>query len=167
MLRRFLLILILLPALLSQAHARPPSPVDGGPAANAPGTPPAAADDTAGGNPADSLERKADLPPLPLAFVRQKTQAPEAKPPASELAGTFAVSAGETLRTALSRWTVAAGWTLVWDAPNDYSLSAGASFTGEIVPAITQIMESLQANGAPFGAEVFLGNRVVRVIRNR
>ncbi len=98
-------------------------------------------------------------PPVPTA--------PAPTPAPAAMAETYAVSPGETLRTALTRWTAAGGWELVWDAPNDYTLSAGAGFGGGLVPAVTQLMESLRANGAPFGAELFEGNRVVRVTRNR
>ena len=80
---------------------------------------------------------------------------------------TYRVSAGETLRTALTRWTSGSGWDLVWDAPNDDSLSAAAEVPGGLTEAVTQLMESLRANGAPFGADVWQGNQVIRVTRNR
>lgn len=47
-----------------------------------------------------------------------------ARPPAAT--AIYRVSAGESLKSALGRWSQAAGWELVWDASSDYSLSAAA-----------------------------------------
>lgn len=77
------------------------------------------------------------------------------------------VVAGETLRAVLDRWSTSAGWHLVWDAAADYSMSAPATFAGGFPEAVSQLMESLKSNGAPFGAELYAGNRVVRIMRVR
>jgi hypothetical protein len=79
----------------------------------------------------------------------------------------FTVNPGETLRGVLTRWADASGWQVVWEASNDYSLSAPASFPSDFREATTRLMESLQSNGAPFGAELYNANRVVRVTRVR
>jgi hypothetical protein len=80
---------------------------------------------------------------------------------------TYTVAPGETLRAVLTRWADASGWRLVWEPTQDYVLSAPASFSGSFREASTQIMESLKHNGAPFGAELYTGNRVLRVTQVR
>lgn len=80
---------------------------------------------------------------------------------------TYTVAPGETLRAVLTRWADASGWQLVWEPSQDYSLSAPASFPGDFPAAAGRLMESLQGNGAPFGAELYNGNRVIRVTRVR
>jgi hypothetical protein len=80
---------------------------------------------------------------------------------------TYTMAPGETLRSVLTRWADASGWQVVWEASNDYSLSAPASFPSDFREATTRLMESLQSNGAPFGAELYNANRVVRVTRVR
>jgi hypothetical protein len=80
---------------------------------------------------------------------------------------TYTMAPGETLRTVLTRWADASGWQVVWEASHDYSLSAPARFVGDFREATTRLMESLQSNGAPFGAELYNANRVVRVTRVR
>jgi len=118
---------------------------------------------------ADPAPSEIAAAPAPAAAppVSPVPAAPAPTPVLAAPAETYAVSPGETLRTALTRWTATGGWELVWDAPNDYTLGAGAGFGGGLIPAVTRLMESLRANGAPFGAELFEGNRVVRVTRNR
>lgn len=154
-----------------------------------------AAATTGGAGSADAAASETAPPPPNAGTVRKKPPSPDADPAPSEAtiatataaahstppvpaapaptpapaapAETYAVFPGETLRTALTRWTATGGWELVWEAPNDYTLGAGAGFGGGLIPAVTQLMESLRANGAPFGAELFEGNHVVRVTRNR
>jgi hypothetical protein len=85
----------------------------------------------------------------------------------SEAPAPYTVAPGETLRTVLTRWTAASGWQLVWEAPNDYTLSATASFPGSLEQAATRLMEAVHHAGAPFGARMAYGNRVLRVTRVR
>ncbi len=77
---------------------------------------------------------------------------------------TFLVSAGETLHHVLYRWATGAGWSLVWEPANDYTLSAGASFHGDLKESLRSLMESLRAGGAPYGVELWAANRIVRVV---
>ena len=136
--------------------------------ANGPGgAAPADGDDD--GSPIPAKPEKEAIANVKLADATPAYAAKSSKPVhvALDTGQTYRVSAGETLRTALTRWTSGSGWDLVWDAPNDYSLSAAAEFHGGLTEAVTQLMESLRANGAPFGADVWQGNQVIRVTRNR
>jgi hypothetical protein len=93
--------------------------------------------------------------------------APAAPLPPSDVPSPYTVAPGETLRAVLTRWTAASGWQLVWEAPNDYTLSATASFPGSLEQAATRLMEAVHSAGAPFGARMAYGNRVLRVTRVR
>jgi hypothetical protein len=99
------------------------------------------------------------------AQVRSTPPTPSA--PLSEAPAPYTVAPGETLRTVLTRWTAASGWQLVWEAPNDYTLSATASFPGSLEQAASGLMEAVHSAGAPFGAHMAYGNRVLRVTRVR
>ena len=123
--------------------------------------------DNGGGNPAGPTGYQPSAPNAKLAAAGYAPKASEPVRLSMDASASYAVSAGETLRSALARWTSGSGWELVWDAPNDYSLSAAAEFHGGLTEAVTQLMESLRANGAPFGADIWQGNQVIRVTRNR
>lgn len=93
---------------------------------------------------------------------------PDPTPISADIGPPFSVARGESLRAALTRWAGASGWTLVWDASSDYALGADAEFPGgDLKQAVSKLMESLKSNGAPYGAEMWTGNRVVRVTRVR
>lgn len=104
--------------------------------------------------------------PLKTAFTAhhiQESKRSPLRPPAT----TWSVTAGETLRTVLERWAHTADWRLVWDAPADYSLAASDTFGGDLEGAVGALMTAMRDNGAPFGVELFRGNRVIRVVRVR
>lgn len=92
---------------------------------------------------------------------------PGSKTPPQLPLPTYTISPGETLRSVLTRWTKDDGWGLVWEPSNDFVLAAGATFGGDMKVAITGLMESLRDNGAAYGAELYNGNRIVRVVRVR
>jgi hypothetical protein len=163
--KKHLLIFSILLAVSAPTHARCRRPVASAPAQTDPAPDAAFAKRENEPKPAEiSPFRNADeSPPVPRS-APDAASAKESDPPRS-LA--FAVSPGESLRAALARWTESAGWTLVWDASSDYSLSAAAVFPGDMRQAVAALMESLKGNGAPFGAEIWTGNRVVRVTKVR
>ena len=114
------------------------------------------------------------LSPTPMSVVTSKrivttaSASPVfAEPMTAKPTGFYIVSANETLRTILARWAASSTdrWTLVWDAPSDYSVSADANYTGGLVDAVSQLFADLSSNGAPFGVEVYDGNHVIRVTR--
>lgn len=125
-------------------------------------------------SPARGAVGRADAPPP--AEPELGTDAPSATAPATDtkpptpvaLKPDYAVAPGETLRAVLARWAEADGWQLAWDAGNDYALDAAARFPGgDLERAVTQLLEALQRNGAPYGASLAAGNRVIRVTRVR
>lgn len=72
--------------------------------------------------------------------------------------------ADKTLQNALARWSIAAGWQLFWELPQDYSVEAAASINGSFEDAITAVTNSLQQNDVPVSAIFFEGNRVLRIV---
>ncbi len=72
--------------------------------------------------------------------------------------------ADKTLQNALARWSIAAGWQMFWELPQDYSVEAAASINGSFEDAITAVTTSLQQNDVPVSAIFFEGNRVLRIV---
>ncbi len=72
--------------------------------------------------------------------------------------------ADKTLQNALARWSIAAGWQMFWELPQDYSVEATASINGSFEDAITAVITSLQQNDVPVSAIFFEGNRVLRIV---
>lgn len=75
------------------------------------------------------------------------------------------IKQNDTLRSTLQAWTAEAGWQLVWDFPWDYGMSAGASFSGPLDVAVEQVINHLHYDaGKPIGAQISMGNKVIRII---
>jgi hypothetical protein len=72
--------------------------------------------------------------------------------------------ADKTLQNALARWSLTAGWQLVWELPQDISIEAAASINGSFDDAVTAIANSMQSSETPIIAIFFEGNRVLRII---
>lgn len=72
--------------------------------------------------------------------------------------------ADKTLQNALARWSIAAGWQMFWELPQDYSVEAAASINGSFEDAITAVTNSLQQNNVAVSAIFFEGNRVLRIV---
>ena len=72
--------------------------------------------------------------------------------------------ADKTLQNALARWSIAAGWQMFWELPQDFSVEAAASINGSFEDAITAVTNSLQQNDVPVSAIFFEGNRVLRIV---
>jgi hypothetical protein len=72
--------------------------------------------------------------------------------------------ADKTLQNALARWSLTAGWQLVWELPQDISIEAAASINGSFEDAVTAIANSMQSSETPIIAMFFEGNRVLRII---
>ncbi|MFT5590381.1 MAG: hypothetical protein ACI9ZF_002566 [Bradyrhizobium sp.] len=72
--------------------------------------------------------------------------------------------ADKTLQNALARWSLTAGWQLIWELPQDISIEAAASVNGSFEDAVTALANSLQSSETPITAIFFEGNRVLRII---
>jgi hypothetical protein len=72
--------------------------------------------------------------------------------------------ADKTLQNAIARWSLTAGWQLVWELPQDISIEAAASINGSFEDAVTAMANSLQSSETPIVAIFFEGNRVLRIL---
>ena len=72
--------------------------------------------------------------------------------------------ADKTLQNALARWSLTAGWQLIWELPQDISIEAAASINGSFEDAVTAMTNSMQSSETPIIAMFFEGNRVLRII---
>lgn len=98
-------------------------------------------------------------------IVMGERGSPELQAPLPE----WKVEAGETLRATLQRWSAQTrdGWHVIWEPHDDLEMVAPAVFRGAFVDVVGSLMEAVQAGGAPYGAEIYRGNRVIRVLRVR
>ena len=73
------------------------------------------------------------------------------------------VREGETLSTLLRRWGAEAGYTVVYESPNDYILQANVVIRGTFPEAAGEVIESFANADPPIAADLVLGNRVLVV----
>ena len=76
------------------------------------------------------------------------------------------INRGEVLTGAVQRWAERAGYTLVWELPEDYRIVADATFTGTFRDAVQGLANSYQQQGAMKTVEwVFKRKNKVLVVR--
>lgn len=76
------------------------------------------------------------------------------------------INRGELLTMSVQRWAERAGYTLVWELPEDYRVVADATFTGTFRDAVTRLAESYRQQGALKTVEwVFKRGNKVLVVR--
>lgn len=73
------------------------------------------------------------------------------------------VREGETLSTLLRRWGAEAGFTIVYETPNDYILQANVVLRGTFPEAAGEVIESFANAQPPIAADFYIGNRVLVV----
>ena len=67
------------------------------------------------------------------------------------------------LKQQLEAWAAQAGYQVVWAPDTDMELEARASFTGPFPSAVRALFEGLYAQGSPFTARLYHGNRILKV----
>lgn len=70
------------------------------------------------------------------------------------------------LRDQLGDWATQAGFSLVWNARNDYELQSSATFRGDFVAAIREFFAALASNGLALRVTIYQGNNVMEVSEN-
>lgn len=64
----------------------------------------------------------------------------------------YSVRVGDDLREVLSRWTRAAGWTLVWNSSYEFQIAGSANFASNFVDAAGALLAAMQeARPSPVG----------------
>jgi hypothetical protein len=104
---------------------------------------------------------------------RVKTEAPlkvlAATPPIETVAAVPAVweiaLADKTLNAAMARWTVLAGWQLLWELPVDYAVEAHTAVPGSFEQAVETVAHSMEGAEIPMKAIFYKGNKVLRIVQ--
>lgn len=65
---------------------------------------------------------------------------------------------------ALARYLEAHGWQLAWEIDRDFPIEYPATFTGDFLGIVEQVVVSLQNTDAPIRVKVHEANRVLRVV---
>lgn len=73
------------------------------------------------------------------------------------------VREGETLSVVLRRWGAEAGYTIVYQSPNDYILQANVVLRGTFPEAAGEVIESFSNAQPPVAGDFYIGNRVLVV----
>jgi len=79
----------------------------------------------------------------------------------------YSLEGGLPLKPQLESWAKNAGWSLVWDYPEDWMVPGGTSFGDDFQQAISKVGETLVANGADIKVTIYLGNKTVRLSSKR
>ena len=67
------------------------------------------------------------------------------------------------LKQQLETWAAQAGYQVVWAPDTDMELEAQATFQGPFSSAVRALFEGLYAQGSPFTARLYHGNRILKV----
>lgn len=114
-----------------------------------------------GGKPVEDVKAPADKP----ADERLATKG-EKFEPYKPTAGQFSVKSGQMLHPVLAEWASKSGWDVIWESEYDYKIEANASFGGNFVDAVTQIVTAMAEARPAITVEFFQGNNVA-VISNK
>lgn len=93
---------------------------------------------------------------------RTMTPAPAAATPI-EAVPVWEIHKGEMLRGLMEGWAAIAGYSLIWNAQNDYEMRSSARFSGVFVDAVKNFFAALQANGLALRVTIYQGNKVMEV----
>ena len=138
-------------------------------AAVSPPPPLASALDTAPSN--DALPEgglTSALPALPLSAVSPSPAVAASEPLAQvevrELLELLMSPGDGRVSVALARYLQAHGWQLAWEIDRDFPIEYPATFTGDFLGIVEQVVVSLQNTDAPIRVKVYEANRVLRVV---
>lgn len=73
------------------------------------------------------------------------------------------IQKGSMLRVQMEGWAAVAGYSLIWNAQNDYEMRSYATFSGEFIDAVKNFFAALQANGLALRVTIYQGNKVMEV----
>lgn len=82
---------------------------------------------------------------------------------AIEAVPVWEIHKGEMLHNLMEGWAAIAGYSLIWNAQNDYEMRSSANFSGVFVDAVKNFFAALQANGLALRVTIYQGNKVMEV----
>ena len=115
-----------------------------------------------GGKPVEDAKTDAGKP----ADGRLATKGENFEPYKPAAASQFSVSAGQMLHPVLAEWASKSGWTVIWETEYDYRIEANASFNGNFVDAVTQIVTAMAEARPAITVDFYQGNNVA-VVSNK
>ena len=92
------------------------------------------------------------------------SQAPLAPVEVRALLELFVSPGDGRVSVALQRYLEGHGWQLAWEIDRDFPIEYPATFTGDFLGIVEQIVVSLQNTDAPIRVKVYEANRVLRVV---
>lgn len=98
--------------------------------------------------------------PLKAIAVMPQSESIVAAPAGWEIA-----LADKTLNAAMARWTVLAGWQLLWELPVDYAVEAHTTVPGSFEQAVETVARSMEGAEIPMKAIFYKGNKVLRIVQ--
>ncbi|CAJ0718535.1 hypothetical protein LMG7143_04439 [Ralstonia thomasii] len=75
----------------------------------------------------------------------------------------FSLVKGQSLQAQLESWAERAGWSVVWDAPDDWIVPGNKTLGNDFAVAVQGAIEQLHRNGADIQADVWTGNKTIVV----
>lgn len=117
--------------------------------------------------PAASAPAGTPVTESPVAASAPFTSSSGAMPPvaatAIEAVPVWGIHKGEMLRGQMEGWAAVAGYSLIWNAQNDYEMRSSATFSGVFIDAVKNFFAALQANGLALRVTIYQGNKVMEV----
>ncbi|QDX19878.1 hypothetical protein FP568_00470 [Pandoraea pnomenusa] len=109
--------------------------------------------------------RGGDLRPASVGGA-QRLVAPPGASPSPGAAGLELVlrPADGRVSQAMRRYAERHGWQLAWETERDFPIEYPATFRGDFLGIVEQIVRSLQNTDAPIRVKVYDANRVLRVV---
>ncbi|VVD91043.1 toxin co-regulated pilus biosynthesis Q family protein [Pandoraea soli] len=108
------------------------------------------------------------LPALPVSAVSPSPAIAASEPLAQvevrELLELLMSPGDGRVSVALQRYLEAHGWQLAWEIDRDFPIEYPATFTGDFLGIVEQVVVSLQNTDAPIRVKVYEANRVLRVV---
>ncbi|WP_174995472.1 toxin co-regulated pilus biosynthesis Q family protein [Pandoraea horticolens] len=101
--------------------------------------------------------------PVPSAQAAEPLE-PPARAEVRELLELFMSPGDGRVSVALQRYLKGHGWQLAWEIDRDFPIEYPATFTGDFLGIVEQIVVSLQNTDAPIRVKVYEANRVLRVV---
>lgn len=103
-------------------------------------------------------------PPRAISVASNPDASPSVDPhPVIESSLAIQLSDGR-ISHAIKRYAEANGWQLAWEIERDFPIEYPATFTGDFLGIIEQMVLSLQNSDAPIRVKVYEANRVLRVV---
>ncbi|VVD91341.1 type IV pilus assembly protein [Pandoraea capi] len=113
----------------------------------------------------DDARRHVQAASVPVPAPLAPTQVPPDQPSPSSAAFELALQPSDgRVSQAVRRYAERHGWQLAWEIDRDFPIEYPATFRGDFLGVVEQIVRSLQNTDAPIRVKVYEANRVLRVV---